>query len=269
MKSGTRKTKQSHRDYDFLLSHRFGSLTPTEADIPDQYFADAGLTVPDQETEDFDFYPPVPPMPFGCTNEAQADVTTDLTKTKHSPSDLEAVTHANTLGGYDIRKSMDTARSLGWFKSYFNVTNSGITDHFDAFRIAQVMGVAANENRAISFGTPWFSSWEQAALKGQYIMPMPTDDELKNVNTMPWHNSVLDGWHSVNGVLVYRDKSWQGNQIGQGGFIAFPREVINTVMGISGTVAFIPTLVAVQSPITVSLSVIPLILSVLRSIFGL
>ena len=263
MKNGCRPTRIDHRDYDFIKSHKLGA---TLAQFQDEYLADANLTMPDQETADTEFTPPTPPMPYGCTDFAQADLATDLTKQIHNPNYLESMTHANEDGGCDIRTSLNAAVQMGWFKQYFNVTTSGLLDYFDSFRLAQLMGVNAGENRSITWGTPWFSSWEQAAIAGQKVMPMPTDDELaairKNSNAFNWHDSKLDGWTSINGVLVYRDKSWQGTTIG---FLYFPREVINMVMSLNGTAAFIPTLTPVTNPVTISLNTLQWILSVVQN----
>jgi hypothetical protein len=263
MKSGTKPTRTDHRDFDFIQSHNFGSISPT---FKDEFFADAGLTMPDQETADNEFMPPTPPMPFGCTDFASAELATDLTKLKHNPNDLEAVTHANALGGYDIRKSLQAAIALGWFKQFFNITASGVLDAFDSFRLAQLAGVDVGENRSISWGTPWFPSWEQAALQGKSIMMMPTTAELASISTMSWHDSKLDGWTPKNGVAVYRDKSWQGNLIGDGGFLYFPREVINAVMGIRGTVAFTATNNPVNSPITINTTTLEWLISALQNL---
>lgn len=266
IKHGARPTRIKHTDFDFLMSHRLGAVTPSDAQFDDEYFADAGLTMPNQMATDTEFTPPTPPMPEGCTDFAQADLSTDLTKVIHNPSVLEAVTHANALGGIDIRTSLDAAVSIGWIKQYFNCIAQGALDYFDTFRLAQVVGVSAGENRSITWGTPWFPSWEKAALAGTTIMPMPSTAELQNVNALPWHDSKLDGWTSINGVLVYRDKSWQGNSIGAKGFLYFPREVVNMVMTIRGTVGFTPTNKPLSTPVTVNVTTLQWIISVLRTI---
>jgi hypothetical protein len=232
----------------------------------------------DQEITDTEFTPPTPPMPFGCTDFSQAGISTNLTKTIHDPLTLDNVTHANASGGYDIRQSILAAIGLGWFKTFYNITTSGALDAFEA---------NAGETRSISWGTPWFTSWEQAALAGQSIMPMPTADELASVaasgslwgrlkalfgavEPIPWHNSVLDGFSNQfkvsPGTLLYRDESHQGKNVGDGGFLYFPREVVNTVMSVSGTVAFTPSNQAPSSPIPVPLSTLEWVLSIVQNI---
>ncbi len=265
MNHGARPTCLSHTDYDFFKNHKFGvAVKPT---IPNEYFADAGLLNPNQEITDTEFTPPTPPMPFGCTNFAQAGLATDLTKQIHNPNDLEAVTHANARGGIDIRESLDGAVKLGWIKSYFNVRPTGMYDWFESMQLSQVVGLAAGENRSLSVGYPWFSSWEQAALAGTKIMPMPTDTELaairKDSNAFPWHNPKDDGFTSINGRLVYRCFSWQGNIVDP---VNFPREVINMVMTIPGTVAYTASNLQMNNPLPIDLSTIQWILSFCRNL---
>lgn len=268
---GTRPARIDHRDYDFFKNHPLGAAGAPV--FVDEFFADAGLTMPNQNARDVEFSPPTPYMPEGCTDFAQADLATDLTKRIHNPNDLEAVTGANAKGGTDIRTSLEAARKLGWFAAYYNIRASGALDYFDSFRLAQVIGLDAGENRSISWGTPWFPSWENAANRGVAMMPMPTLAELAavtaNINAFPWHNSKLDGWTTKQGTipLSYRDKSWQGSDVGERGFILFPREVINMVMGISGTVAYTGSILSpVDNPARIDVSTLQWIVSFLRSL---
>jgi len=277
IKHGARPTRIKHTDYDFLNSHRLGGVTAGDADFKDEYFADCGLWgVPNQDMLQT-FAPTgqpsfiVPAIPFGCTDYGQAGLANDLTKTLHNPMVLDAVTNANANHGCDIRTSLDAAVKIGWIKQYFNLVAKGAIDYFDTFRVAQVVGVNSKENRSITWGTPWFPSWEQAGLKGISIMPMPTDAELAAARnprdtTLPWHDSKLDGWTTKNGILVYRDESWQGEGMGEDGFIFFPREVINMVMSIPGTVAFIATLSTIPSPKTVDVTTLQWIVSILTGL---
>lgn len=274
MKNGTKPTKIDYRDRDFHLS--FGTTTPQ---FPPEYFCDAGLTMYDQNADG---------QPFGCTNYSSADLATDLNKEIHNPFDLEAVTHANQKGGYDIRQSLLAAKSLGWIEGFYNIKAYFPNDFFDAFRTAQLSGLA--EKRSITWGTPWFPSWE-AAIVGNYIvkeadgsytqkagapkqmvMPMPLDIELQqirsNLASFGWHDSKLDGWTTKEGKLVYRDKSWQGENIGENGFIYFPREVINTVMSIGGTVGFTATNMAPDKVVKIDLPAIQWLLSYVRTLVG-
>lgn len=266
MNNGARPTRPSHHDYDFLKTHHKKVLMGAVAypTFPPELNTDNGLVVPNQGIIDTEFDPPVPAMPDGCTNEAQADNATDLTGTLHNPELLEDLTHADLNGGYDIRESLTWClpaqakfpTRLGWIQAFYNVVAYKPLDFFDAIRLAQMSGVP--EKRSISWGTPWFPSWEAACQKGIYIMPMPTDDELdmarNNANMLPWHNSAMKGWTTINGSPILKNKSWQGRGVGTGGFIGFDRPTINTVMSIAGTVAFTQTDIDAPNPEKVSLS---------------
>lgn len=283
---GARPSRVKHTDYDFLKNHRRFGVSGVRVKFANEFFSDAGLTMPNQNETDAEYTPPTPPMPYGCTDFIQSELPTDITKQIHNPNELEAITGANARGGYDIRASLDAARAIGWIKQYFNVRAAGLIDFFDAFRLAQVAGVNLNEQRSISWGTPWFPSWEDAILKGKTIMPMPTNDELRDIraqtslfgrfaglwggtSTIPWHNSKLDGWTTKEGTLVYRNKSLQGNQIGEKGFIFFTRDVINMVMTIRGTVAFTASNTEkIDSPQTIDVNTLQWLVSLLQTLIA-
>jgi hypothetical protein len=246
-----------HTDLDYFGS--FGA--PTQPPVfPTEYDTDAGLGMPDQAVEG---------EPNGCTNYAQADLSTDLTSIPKRPADLEAITHANARGGYNIRDSLDAARKLGWFNWYFNIQAYAPLDWFDAIRYAQLMGVANNEKRSVTIGTPWFPSWEVAAIKGQHILPMPTPEEIQNIVHNPssygWHNWDSKGWKSLNGVLVLSCKSWQGKRVGDEGWLYVPREVINVIMSLESTVAYTPTMLDAPVNVRIALPIFKFIMSFNRN----
>jgi hypothetical protein len=181
---------------------------------------------------------------MGCTNYSQTKLARILGVTVATPQAAEAVTHANANGGFGILASIDTIISkLGWFKWRFVIQATGMLDYFDACRLAQLNGI--EEQRAISIGTPWFPSWEQAALSGTKILPMPTAAELlqahNNPTSLPWHNYVGDGWSqnfpNSNGLLLYRLDSWQGAV----DYLYMERATFNVVMDLYGTVQAVPT----------------------------
>lgn len=280
MTNGARPTLIDHKDFDLLKSNNFRGI---EMPIfPEEYFADAGLTMPDQTKEG---------QPAGCTNYTSAELSTDLDSVVKNPADLEKVTHANARGGYDIRLSLLAAIQLKWIAAFFNIKAYYPLDYFDAFRYAQICGIAEGEKRSISWGTPWFPSWE-AAINGMVIkreadgsyttiggrpkgvvMSMPLPEEIvaitSNINAYGWHDSKLDGWTAKHGPLCYRDKSWQGPNIGEGGFIFFPREVINVVMSITGTVAFTGTNIKPVNPARIDTTLLQKALSILRKFLWL
>lgn len=267
MKSGTGPTRQKYTDYDFLKSHKhlFGAVVT----FPTEFFTDAGFGMPDQMADG---------QPFGCTNYAQAELANNLTGVRHNPADLEAVTHANVKGGYDMRASFDAARKIGWFTQYFNIRPSGSVNAFWAFKLAQISAgidpvTGKRELRSLSVGMPWFPSWEDAALKGQGLMPFPKDAELSLIRKDPkifgWHDSVMDGFTSRDGVSVYRDKSFQGTRVGENGYIYFDEPTINTVMAIKGTFAGVGSRNTVENPLRVDLTAVAWIVSYIRNFLGL
>lgn len=257
LKSGTGPTRDSHLDRDLHLS--FGNIAPLS--FPAEFLTDSTNDFPDQNADG---------QPFGCTNYTQAALATNLVNgiVTFKPADLEAVTHANQKGGLDIRLSLSAAKDLGWIQGYYLITQIPGLDMFDTFRTAQT--ACLPERRSISWGTPWFPSWEKAALAGTYIMPMPTDAELevarKDPRALPWHNSEDAGWTDENGVPVYRNKCWQGTHVGRNGYIGFTREVINTVMALWGTVAFTGTNQIPDNIVTVQLNTLQYLFSVLRNL---
>lgn len=262
---GTRPTKPDHRDYSHLRTYG----APLAPSFPPDFNVDAKLWCPDQNAMG---------LPFGCTDVASADISADLDHVLKDPQTLEAVTHANARGGIDIREALKGARSIGWLKQFFNVQPYAPLDAFDSIRYAILSGDP--EHRAVSWGSPWYPEWENAALgntttknpdgsftvsaggKKDGIVPMPFT--LKPAPSMPWHNSVFCGWKTINGVVYLINRSWQGTGVGDNGLLYFPREVINAVMQIPGTVAFTATNNPVADVQTISLPAIQLLLSYVR-----
>lgn len=260
IKNGTRPTKPRHLNRDYLKSFHPQIYAGTQAPpvFPAEFLTDDGSWMPNQNADG---------LPEGCTDYAQSNLAKNLGESV-TPQELEAVTHANASGGYSIQMSLDAARKLGWFTYTYQIAATGPLDYFDTFRLAQSSGLP--EKRSISWGTPWFSSWEQAAMQGIKIMPMPTPQELaqaqSNPGSLPWHNSMLDGWTQENGVLAYRDKSWQGAPVD---YLYFTRDVINTIMTLNGTAAFTATNMVPNSVQTIDLSFIDKWLSYIRTWLGI
>lgn len=290
IKSGLTRPRIRHRNYD--LHKSFGLAVATS--LPAEFNTDAGVDMPDQNQINTQFIPAIPALPEGCTDYGQSELGTDLLDGKviRNPFDLEEVTHANALGGIDIDTSLLAAKKLGWFTGFYQIKYSGILDAFDALRVAQY-SVYPTEKRSITFGTPWFPSWEAKANGNTFtvesngtftvgsgigvpndgILPMPSDQELAMLRANPdvfsWHNSKLSGWKTINGVPVYADKSWQGKNVGDNGWLYMPREVINVVMALPSVVAYTATNLTPTSVQTIDLSVIQTIVSFIKGLLGL
>lgn len=244
---GARPYRPKWKDYDFLPSHKdhiikkFGSLTPQ---FPAEFLTDTIGWLPNQNTGG-----PLPasasPQPEGCTNYTTTKAALILGVSAATVDALERETHANALGGFGVVESIDIARKvLKWFGWRFIIHSKEAGDWCNAFQLAQMSGLP--EHRPLPWGTPWFPSWEEAIMRGERIMPLPTAQELQQIhtdpNSLPWHDSLLDGWsHNfvvAPGRFLYRDSSWQGAEIG---YVYFPREVINVVHNLYGPVAVPPT----------------------------
>lgn len=274
IKNGTRPVKKSHKDFDYLKSHHgailSGAIQPPT--FPAEYLCDFKGNTRNQNINDTSFSPIVAAEPEGCTNYTSSSVATDLTegKTIYRPDTLEALTHANQNGGFEVRDSLTIAmNSLKWFSAIFAVIAHSPLDYFDTFRLAIFSG--APEMRSISIGTPWFPSWEEACQSGVALMPMPTSDELAEIfnPNMPWHNHKLDGWFTYNSQLVLRDESWQGTDIGDNGYVYFTRDVINAIMTLQGTGAFTASRMGLGDAVPVTLTYLEWITSFVRTLFGL
>lgn len=247
MNSGTKPTRLSHKDFDYHQT--FGTVAPPS--FPDEVVTDAGLDMPDQNAEG---------LPFGCTDVTQAELCIDETLEVVSPLNLEAVTHANALGGFDIRSSLDAATKLGWFGAYFNIRHPQL-DAFDSARLAILSGIP--EKRSISLGTPWWSIFETVEADG--ILPTPSNF---GTTGLPWHNHKICGWKQIQGQPMLISKSWQGTNYGDHGFVYISRPLYNSIMGISGTVAFTATQVKPVSISTIDLTTLQRLLSYLRTLVG-
>lgn len=270
MNYGAKPTPLSHKDYDFIRT--MGA--PISPKFPPEYNTDANVWMPNQN-EPQSVLGGIPALPYGCTEYITADLDNDLSgKLQSNPNDLEKIHHASSNGGADVRTILMGATApsrshperLGWLGNIFNVRAQGALDWFDAIRYAMLQG--GFEKRSVSWGTPWFPSWEAACLDGIYVMPMPTEQEFKNARTsIGWHNSKIAGWELVDGKPMLRNKSLQGTAIGKNGWIVFPREVVNAVMTIEGTCAY--TASNYDGDIKrVSLPVVQMILSYLRNLIN-
>lgn len=273
IKNGTKPTKIDHRDYDFHKS--FGALNLKAIPFPQEYNTDAGVTMPNQEIDDYSFTPFVPAELSGCTNESTSDVATDLSNGSkiRRPDVVEAITHANALGGYDVRQSLLTGlqpnplnpKRLGWYSAIFNIRAIG-QDFFDAIRDAMASG--GTERRSVSIGTPWYPEFEPVGNGNGKMTLSGIISEPANWSTdgMPWHNWKICGWKMIDGQVYLIGKSWQGAQYGDKGFCYFNRQIINHLMSIPGTVAFTATTGALPPISTVNTTWLQWIISYARSL---
>ncbi len=247
IKHGTRPTYPSRKDWDFHGT--FGSIAPAE--FPPEYNTDAGLTNYNQNAMG---------LPYGCTDCTSADLSTDATQNIKNPYDLEEVTHANALGGYDIRKSLDAAMKMGWFSAYFNVRSHQL-DAFDTLRLAILSG--GLELRSVSIGTPWYPIFETVGDDGRLNAPHTFD--LTNAT---WHNYACKGWVEKDGQPYLKIKSWQGPTYADKGFCYMSRALYNSLMMVPGSAAFTATTIKPDTIVTVDMGPIQWLLVYLKTLLG-
>ena len=249
-KSGTRPIKRVPRR---KFHRNFGSTSVDS--IPD-FNLDAGLWTPDQNADK---------APTECVGYTRSEILTDKFKKIQSPdfgyaaalwlegngpSDSGVDFHlglesAVVVGSIDIDQSPISAAKNGeLFVSDINnypdslrklaLANSqngvydvlGNGDAFDSILSALYTGKVG-----VSIGTPWFQQWEQATTSGM----LPPVNDLSKVDSLPWHNWVIKGKKTVNGISFLVAKTHQGKGYGDNGFTLYDRDTINRVLSIPGT----------------------------------
>lgn len=256
MNNGTGPTRISKKDYDF---HRSFGTVGTTPNFPLAYFTDAGLWMPNQNTDEPIFK--IPMLPFGCTDYTQADLANDINnQLVCNPFDLDQVTNANARGGYDIRQSLLAAIKMRWINGFFNIRPHQL-DFFDSIRLAMISGIP--EKRSVSIGNPWFPLFEE--VKSDGILQIP-----RSLNTagVGWHNHKICGWKIINGETYLISKSWQGKLYGNQGYCYWSRALLNSVMAIPGTVAFTATKGVLPPISTISAPLWDWLVSNIKSLLG-
>lgn len=269
MKTGVQKVKKNHKDFSY---HRtFGAISP--ATFPDSFSCDAGFPVEDQDALG---------LPFGCTGFSTKNLGQDEDKRTY----VAKYTYDQTLAmegifegsatyekvGCDVRDSLKSSIVYGlqavWETptealnhrrgAYFNVEQVTGFDMFDSIRSALQLN-----NRSVSLATPWYNSF---AVPQNGIITAPGSYDTTFAS---WHNHVVSGWTTINGIPYLIDKSWQGTEYGVNGFVYFPREVINQLLSISGSGAFTVAPFTGQNIQTVQLTLYETLISYLRQIVTL
>lgn len=272
MNHGARPTPLDKRDLSYHRS--FGTITPPS--YPDSLNLDLGKTMPDQNADG---------RPNGCRAYTLTDIATDedqtIYKIDYTCEKIALYEDTPTIEGGDIRTAMKVGQIYGVQAlaedtdqeaethrrgSYYNIYDDGPTDWFDSFRTA-----LTTHNAPISLGTPWFPSWLSVGADG--VLPMPTPAEFAairaNINAFPWHNHKVSGFHSKDSTPVLNDKSWQGPNIGDHGWVYFPRDVINAVMELPGCVAYIQPKANPQDTQTITISLYQAVVLFLHRILGI
>lgn len=119
---------------------------------------------------------------------------------------------------------------------YLNLYPTSGMDYFDSIRAAMWNNYTmTNKRRPALLGTPWLNEWSSLPQSG--IVPS-TFTYNGNPNAYNWHLWVIDGFDMIGNTEYARAKTWQGENYGYGGHSFYPREVINGVMKIQYTEAY-------------------------------
>lgn len=233
IKGGLKLRFTDHRDLDFHKT--FGTTTFNPQELPDKYYADAGLTMPDQNRDGY---------PMGCTGYAQTDLCTDQDEIVYDAGELYENTPPYDRGGRELRKSLkvlvdrgprDKQGNLGEKRTaFYNIRASGILDWFDAIRVA--LWITQDEKRSASIGIPWFPEFHSPDDDG--ILPEPTQFSWARAEG---HDAKVAGWKTIDGVPYLYVKSWQGPGYGRGGWCYMSRELANKIFDMYYTEAFTVT----------------------------
>ncbi len=259
VKDGLKPLRHDHRDYDYIKTKKLGGILP--ASIPD-FNVDAGLWMPNQETENAAFTPPIPALPFGCTDYAQNELCMDEDGVLQNPMDIENVTHANASGGTDLRTSLKAVVKLRGDKhpNFFAIKSSGIFDWFDAVRVS--LYSTSSQKRGASIGSPWYPDFNT----GASILPIP-DFSLSRAS---WHDWCIKGQKTISGEVYLIGKPWLGKDYGDAGFVYFSRPLFNALMNINGTGAYtLDKLLPGEQAQSVDSNIVQKIVSYIRNLLGL
>ncbi len=251
MHSGLLKTLPDHRDFSVL--HSFGAITPDPKSLPDTFSIYDGQVIPNQELEDNRFSPPVRPLPYGCTGEAQSFIGGLEDGGKYRPDDLYDNTPPYVDNqGRDMRLSMQTTITRGFKDNfgvlgykrthYYNVYGVGPVDDFDAARIA--LYLFQGEKRAVSVGSWWYGEFENPV---DGIIPTPSF----NTNQASMHNWIATGWKDDMLECI----SWQGMDYGDNGKVYIPRVIYNALMRQPFTAAMTLTKNTAATPVPLGMQV--------------
>lgn len=232
----------------YSYQRTFGSTAAVA--MPEEFDFDAGLTMPDQNADG---------LPYGCTGYTTAEIAGDADNCIYDPRfvydktlEIEGIFStdpefervgctasdsfkaANIFG---LKRAGETDQQATTHRkgASYDVLNSAGVAPFDAIKSAmwdnyQRFGC----KESVSSGTPWLREWEGVSSNG--IIPsvviydgVPTHYE--------WHNWKISGFKKIDGILYAKGKTWQGKNVGDGGWLYFPASVLNQVLKFKGSFA--------------------------------
>lgn len=255
IRNALNKVRPDRRDYSLL--HTLGSTAPDPKGLPAKFSIYDGRTIPNQELLDTRFDPPVRPLYYGCTGEAQTFARGLKSGKTYRPDDHYDHTYPfKEDTGRDMRKSMQTGIDRGYMDergmlgdkdtAYFNCYGSGKIDDCDAARIA--IWINQNEKRSVSVGSWWYPEFNELS-KRHPVVPLPSFD----TSEATLHNHLVTGWDTINGVECVEDISWQGEDYANHGVCYIPRAIYNALMAQPWTGAFTAASLAGKTPVSIGI----------------
>jgi hypothetical protein len=227
--------------------------------VPD-FCVDPGILMQNQEADN---------APTECTAYYTTDARTDVDRMMYSPDFSYAATMyiegvTPNTGGAEPLAALEAGILRGFRRKDFtgisaaqngelfvaNWNNWSKDDKTLALanRIADVHNALGNGDPftsitnacytariGVGIVTPWYPEWNNPL--GGGVLQMPAD--LSGAGC-PWHMHAIKGQKTIGGSLHAMDKSWQGNTIGDNGWLYMPAPVLNAVMTVPGTCALIP-----------------------------
>lgn len=228
-----RRFKDSRR---FSFPRTFGAVSR----IDYNFNVDPGLSMPNQNVPDP--YWGRPALPNGCTGFGTSDIATTEDRILYDPEStyrwtlmiqggkegdtctLQDSFKSATVYGVRAKGETDEQALVHRRSPYFEIERHDGLDWFDSI----ISAVKINA-KPVSLGTPWLPQWELVGKDGK-ITYAPSGK-----NFQIWHDWNATGAETIDGIPYLIGKSWQGSEYGDGGFVYFPREIINVLMSIKGT----------------------------------
>ena len=88
------------------------------------------------------------------------------------------------------------------------------------------------KSHAVGAGTPWLSEW--VTTSGIVSKEIYSYDGIPSHYS--WHAWNIVGWKTIEGIPYLKAEMHQGISFGDGGFIWFPREIVNKLFDEWGTI---------------------------------
>lgn len=255
--NSVRPTLKDPKDKRFQFHKHFGIAI----NFPDEFDADANLTMPDQDADN---------RPTACTAYTITDIGTDQDQILYSVDyqfmkTLEVQNQPPDADGADGRTAFKVACSFGllpkdkepaeismnsqeWAANQDNwdlaldveakknlkpayLPIAPVPDYFDGIRSAFILG--EKEHRTVGIATQWSPDFEDKDYL-KYHSNTLTD----NPKNKYWgHMYKVNGWKLIYGQPYLKLKTWQGKGYGDGGIVYMSRTGVNKLLSTWGTYA--------------------------------